>query len=348
MNISAMRGHLASVERSAAFVVGGGPSLRDLAADTLRQMHTDVPASRFAMNLAGRGEDGAGWLVRPTHWCGYDPTVRFMRSTFLDPSIQKWVRTGRLNDLVPETTLKVRDCPNVLGYDMEYRTFDNFIYPTAEKVNDSLDSLVLCIDIAYLLGFRELFLIGTDMRIKPSDAQIALAESHGVSYPVTYEGRTSDRLKHFIQAYAKARSISESAACKEMEGVERESQYAFPETKSFGAAVACDTHYWERVEYLRLSRKTFAQAGLSITSCTPGSRLNTWFPYRSPEQVCDYLLERHGDPRKESTSGKYTAKQEHLLPWHKDIAPHFRKEMPKPKEPLAPKVNALKAKEVAG
>lgn len=282
-------------------------------------------------------------------WTCYDPTARFSRATFHDPSILKFVRGSRHADLVPETTEKVDECPSTVFFDVEFRKYSNFVYPTAEKVNDSLDSLILCIDIAYLLGFRELFLLGTDMRIKPSQAQIDLAEQHGVSYPVVVEGRSSDRLKHFLQAYAQARGIKENEACKEMETVEREAQYAFDETKSFGAAVACDTHYWERVEYLRLSRKTFAQAGLTITSCTPGSRLNTWFPHKTPEEVCDYLLEKHGDPRKESTAGKYTERQQHSLPWHKDIAPHLRVEPKKEiKKVVAPAVEDMKKREVVG
>lgn len=314
----------AGLQRTACWLMGAGPSLRGIASETLLRIQNESPAARIAVNYAGRGDDGQGWLLRPTHWVGYDTTSRFSRSTFQDPTIVKFVRGNRHTDLIPDGTEKVHDCPSVYYYEMEFRKYSNFVYPTAEKVNDSLDSMVAALDIAYLLGFREVFLIGADMRIRPSPTQIALAEEAGSGYPVTCEGRTSDRLQHFLDAYVKARGVSHREACAELEKVDREAQYAFPETKSFGTAVACDTHYWQRVEYLRLSRKTFAQAGLRVVSCTPGSRLNSWFEYMPVEEVCDYLLKRHGDPREESTVGRYTEKQVTVLPWHKDIDPHFR------------------------
>lgn len=327
--------------------MGAGPSLREVAPETLLRIQ-EAPAAKVAVNYAGRGPDGQGWLLKPTHWTAYDTTARFSRCVFNDPSITKLIRGSRATDLTPESTDKVYDCPATYFFDAEFRKYSNFVYATAEKVNDSLDSFVQAIDLAYLMGFRELYLLGADMRVAPSPEQINLAEQYGVSYPTVYEGRTSDRLKHFLDAYVKARGIPDKQAAKELEGVNRERQYAFSETKPFGVAVACDTHYWERVEYLRLARRTMSLAGLRIVSCTPGSRLNTWFEYMRPEAVCDYLADRHGDPRLEGTEGKYTEKQVHLLPWHADIAPYSRSDPPKMKRAVGPEVEAMLGVEVQG
>lgn len=109
--------------------------------------------------------------------------------------------------------------------------------------------------------------------------------------------------------------------------MDREGQYAFDETKSFRAAVNSDRHYWDRVQYLRLARKTLSRNGIRIVSCTPQSRLNTYFPFMPVKDVLK-KLEQFGSHR-ESTVGKYL-KRDHSadLPYHRDIKP-YRPPQPK-------------------
>lgn len=343
------RNAYAGTQPSACWIIGAGPSLKSLPVPSLEAIQQS-PAGRMAVNMAGRGDDGAGWLLKPTHWTCYDQTARFSRSVFNDPSITKFVRASRATDLIPDGTEKICDCPSTYFVESEFRKYGTFVDPHANAVNDSLDSFVQAVDIAFLLGFRELYLIGTEMRICPSKAQIALAESHDVTYPVVMpDKRVSDRLLHFAEAFADKRGIELKNACAELEAVDREDQYAFPEWKPFSDAVRCDTHYYDRVQYLRLARKTFAMNGLRIVSCTPGSRLNHWFPFEAVEDVCARLLSQHGDPKAEPCEGRYTRPQPVRLPWHNDLRPFFKApERKEPKRSVAKQVQGMIGLEVKG
>jgi hypothetical protein len=81
--------------------------------------------------------------------------------------------------------------------------------------------------------------------------------------------------------------------------------YHFEETKSLAAAQQTDFHYFRVVQYLRLSRRGMALAGLQLISATPISRLNAFFPYRPVEELLEEVREEVGDPGSESTRGQY-------------------------------------------
>jgi hypothetical protein len=178
------------------------------------------------------------------------------------------------------------------------------------------------------------------MRIKPSQAQIDLAVSHGVEYQ---DGRVkrheprkkqekgkivdyidiywSDLFLDFFRECLKNRvADSEENLAKKLESVDRESQYSFSEMKPLKSALMSDLHYFERVQYLRLSRKNMSLKGIKLYTCSETSRLADWFPYSSVENVCDkYEL----GVDQQSTVGLYTGRKLEIdIPFHRDIKPY--------------------------
>ncbi|MEZ6065181.1 MAG: hypothetical protein R3B90_05625 [Planctomycetaceae bacterium] len=306
-----LRGFYAGTTRTPCWLIGGGPSLASLPTMTIARS----PAPKFMINLAGHG------LLRPDFWTAYDPTARFFRSTYLDPSIVKFVHRRRVTDLVPGTTTKLGDSPATLCFDRDpQRGYHNFLAgrmttrdsDAAGKFRDNQsgesdhhpaitdwqDSLIQAIEIAYHLGFRTLYLAGCDLHIAPSDELRTLGESAGVSY------RPLEPLRDFLtrcgDAGLSAASLHHAAV---------PAQYHFDESKSLAAAVQTDLHYFRVTQHLRLSRRAMSLAGLELVSVTPVSRLNDFFSTATVDSACAAIHELIGDPDSESTRGRYTGQE---------------------------------------
>lgn len=317
------------------FLIGGGPSLTSMPVDLINR----TPAPKFCMNLAGSGKDGHPPLIRPNLWSSYDPSVRFHKSIYLDPSIQKFVCRSRRMDLIPDSLYKVCDAPNLFFFDRKQRGYRDFIGGD-DGIVDCRDTFAQCLDICYRLGFRTIYLLGTEMQVSPSHAQIEVAREAGVKYdktrgettwhdPATNNEITRSTLADFVTACRLAGLMPKCSECdgKPVIGdgtmepcatcggsgeewkilqVDREEQYAFSERKPFQSAISTDNHYFTVAQHLRLARRSFVDRGLRIISCTPRSRLNDIFEYVSVEQACLDITRLIGDPLTESTAGLYT------------------------------------------
>lgn len=301
---------------SACWLIGGGPALDALPCDEIAR----APIPKMCVNLAGTRK------LRPNYWTSYDPTVRFHRSIYLDPGVIKFVHRRRAMDLVPETTFKVCECPATLFFDREPgRGFADLLAPASRGVVDWADSFVQALDILFRLGFRTLYLAGCDMRIRPSDAQRALAAARGV------EDRPLETLADFVK-----RCQERGLSCAELEQAGLPQQYHFDEVKPLAAAVQTDAHYFRIAQSLRLSRRCLARAGLQLISVTPGSRLNDYFPYRPVETVLADIAAAVGDPAVEPTRGLYTQRAER---WSHELGPMRDVRPPNwPAEPRPPVV----------
>lgn len=302
-------GQYAGPWRTACWLIGGGPSLAEVDVAGIAAS----PVAKFAVNLAGHG------LLRPDLWTSYDPSARFHRSTYLDASIVKFVHVRRGMDLVPGTTFKVCECPNLYCLERDTgRGFADFLEcecrraspraalscggcgprrgPPTLGIVDWNDSLVQGIDIAYRLGFRVLYLAGCEMLVRPAEEHISRAAAMGVEYT------PRETLEGF---YARCERAGLSRAELEQAALPR--QYHFDEQKPLAAAIRTDLHYFRVSQYLRLARRSLALAGMELVSVTPESRLNDYFPYRPVEQVLREIAETVGDPARETTRGQYTS-----------------------------------------
>ena len=308
--------------RTGCWIIGGGPALASLPTERIAAS----PLPKFSINLAGHG------VLRPTFWTAYDPTGRFQRSTYLDPSITKFVPRGRAMDVVPGTTGKVCDSPNTVFFDRDQSVgFHDFLSRPAPVstlvrpgITDWQDSLVQAIHIAYVLGFRTLYLGGCDMYIAPGEAWIEQAAALGVHYA------PRELLKDYHQRCHHKR-LSDAA----IDTLGSTRQYHFDEAKPLAAALQTDLHYFRVAQYLRLSRRAMALAGMELISVTPESRLNDYFSYQSAESVLERIATEIGEPAHEPTRGLYT-EQVHRTPEGlgpmRDFKPHhWNKEPPAPR-----------------
>lgn len=267
------------------WLVGGGASFNKKDAAMIEKS----PAPIMTINLSGTG------LFRPDFWTSYDPSVRFHQSIYLDPGVMKFVHKRRAMDLVPETSYKVCDCPNLYFFERDReRQFADFVSPKHKGIVDWADSFVQAIDLLYRLGFRRILLAGCEMRIPPSEKQREKAGEVGVVY------ESGELLREFVKRCQRA-GLTES----ELEDLQRETQYHFDEQKSLRAAINSEFHYFRIAQYLRLSRRAMALAGLQLISVTPDSRLNDYFPYETVEEAIERIYESTGNPAQEKTRGLY-------------------------------------------
>jgi hypothetical protein len=318
-----LRNHFGGTGKSACWLIGGGPSLLELPMEQIAAS----PLPKMTTNLAGCG------FLRPTFWTSYDPSVRFQRSVYLDPSVMKFVHPRRAMDLVPETTGKVCDCPNLCFFDPDpERGFADFLSPTHSGIVDWNDTLVQAIDILYRLGFRRIYLAGCEMIVFPSEKWIAAAARRGVAYGPLMT------LRDF------SRQCEEAGLTRtEQEELRTAEQYHFDERKPLASAISTDEHYFRVAQYLRLCRRSISLAGVELISVTPGSRLNDYFPYETAEAVCRRECEAIGLTDSEPVRGFYTQQQDRQPPGlgpMRDFRPHHWKNSPVEPSPKQERVPA--------
>src|SRR5690606_19022260 len=99
-----------------------------------------------------------------------DPAERFSRSLFLSSTL-KFMPKYRAMEFVPGGTEKVCDCPATFFSTVERRGYEDFLNPRSKSLINTRDTFTLAIDILYRLGFRTIYCVGTEMRIRPSEAQ---------------------------------------------------------------------------------------------------------------------------------------------------------------------------------
>jgi len=306
-----LENHFGGTRKSACWLIGGGPSLLELP----MQQIAASPLPKLTTNLAGCG------CLRPTFWTSYDPSARFQRSIYLDPSVMKFVHPRRAMDLVPESTCKVCDCPNLCFFDPDPdRGFADFLSSAHAGIVDWNDTLVQAIDILYRIGFRRIYLAGCEMIVSPSETWIAKAAERGVAYEPLMT------LREFSRTCEEA-GISRT----EQEELETAEQYHFDERKPLASAINTDGHYFRIAQYLRLCRRSISLAGVELISVTPGSRLNDYFPYETAESVCLREGAAIGFPDAESVRGFYTQQQDRQLAGlgpMRDFRPHHWKNSP--------------------
>lgn len=310
-----LAGQYAGTETSPCWLIGGGPSLNEMPISEI----VDSPFPKMTTNLAGHG------LLKPNFWTSYDPSIRFHQSVYLDPSIMKFVHPRRSMDLVPDTTFKVCDCPNLYFFETnKHRGFADFLSTRHSDIVDWNDTLVQAIDVLYQLGFRKIYLAGTEMIVSPSEDWIERAEQRGVSYE-------SYMLLGDFAKQCETAGLSR----QEQEEFGTADQYHFDERKPLAASISTDSHYFRVAQYLRLCRRSMSLAGLQLISTTPGSRLKEYFPYQSVETICEHEADRIGYPPAKSVTGFYTEKADRKpggIGPMRDFRPHHWKENGRPVE----------------
>jgi hypothetical protein len=158
-----------------AFLIGGGPSFADV--DKSKLILPGILT--MAMNNSVK-------TFRPNLWACVDNPQNFIKSTWLDPRIQKFVPLCHAekrifdNEAWEEMKIKVGDCPNVIYYIRnEHFKHDQYLFEDSINWGCHGDMTCSCgfkgcrsvmlaaVRILYLLGIRTIYLLGTDFKMTP-------------------------------------------------------------------------------------------------------------------------------------------------------------------------------------
>jgi len=130
-------------------------------------------------------------IVRPQLWFCVDTPANFHESIWLDPGIQKFVKSDKVSDHLRtmrdgkwvRTALPASMCPNVWPVKM-VDTFDprNFlishrvpwgsagVFPNGQK-RHTRSVMLVALRMLFWLGFRRVYLLGCDFWMRPEDGQ---------------------------------------------------------------------------------------------------------------------------------------------------------------------------------
>ena len=112
---------------------------------------------------------------RPKMWTCVDSPNRFIKSIWLDPTIQKFVPYDHLNQKIFDnekwtmSDIMVKDCPNVLGFHRNekfnhatFLTESTFNWGNHKNYGGGRSVMLVAIRLLYYLGVRKIFLLGCD------------------------------------------------------------------------------------------------------------------------------------------------------------------------------------------
>lgn len=184
---------------ASAFLIGGGPSL-------LKEDYKKLEKP----GVLTLGMNNSAKLIRPTMWTCVDDPSRFLYSIWRDPRIMKFVPQASFskdlwkstnvdgNQLWEPATVKVGECPNVVGYRRNEK-FHAARFFTENTINWGCHKdfggcrtvMLAAIRILFLLGVRRIFLVGVDLKMD---------EEHKYSFD---EGRNKSSIKNNQNTYAR-------------------------------------------------------------------------------------------------------------------------------------------------
>lgn len=180
-----------SMEGMSAFLICGGPSLKDIL-DTKLIIYDREYTGREALNLPGfvtMAVNNSVRTFRPNLWCCTDDPANFMKSIWLDPKIQKFTPTGKITATVWDngppkwemTDIPTASCPNVNYFTLrshfeanEYLTDSMMTWGNESKtecsegIEGKRSVMLPALRILYELGIRNVYLLGCDFTMTES------------------------------------------------------------------------------------------------------------------------------------------------------------------------------------
>lgn len=250
-----------------AFLIASGPSLRTTVPD-LTQLN--------APGVLTMGLNNSPKVVRPNMWTSVDTPASFMKSIWLDPTIQKFVPFDHVdkpildNDSGPANNFEkwdwlpttVRECPNVQYFRRnehfranQFLWEDTFNWGNHKDLGGGRSVFLVAIRLLYLLGIRRVYLLGVDMDMSP------------------------------------------------------EKKYAFEQDRSPGSIRGNNSTYTMLQERFTALRPIFEQEGFNVFNCNPTSKLTAFdhVPYaKAMEEVqLEFGMGRVIDIPNENTKGLY-------------------------------------------
>ncbi|MFA7219312.1 MAG: hypothetical protein WC119_02250 [Synergistaceae bacterium] len=182
---------------SSLFIICNGPSLASGNYDLSLLKRPGIMT--YGMNNGAR-------TIRPNFWTCVDDPKRFLKSIWFDPCITKFVPHAHAekpifdNEQWQDTKILVGQCPNVIYYHRNEKfVAERFLFEDTINWGNSGDNgggrsvMLPVIRIAFLLGFRTIYLLGADFKMS-SDYTYHFDEQRSKG-AVNCNMSTYDRLK---------------------------------------------------------------------------------------------------------------------------------------------------------
>jgi hypothetical protein len=150
-----------------AFLILGGPSFANIDKTKL-----DAPG------VMTMGVNNSVRSYRPKLWTCVDNPLNFIKSIWVDPSIQKFIPYNLVDKNIFDNInwkiddIKVKDTPNTFFYRRNasydpntFMTEDTFNWGNSKTNGGGRSVMLVAIRLLYYLGFRKVFLLGADFEM---------------------------------------------------------------------------------------------------------------------------------------------------------------------------------------
>lgn len=166
-------------QNTPAFLILSGPSFNEIIKSTSviqlgNQFLTYKDALHYPSHIT-MSVNNSVKSFRPNLWSCVDEPNRFLKSIWLDPTIQKFIPHEHMGKKLFDSTkwvdsdITVSQCPNVYGIyrneKFNHQTFLNentFNWGDHKNYGGSRSVMLIAIKLLYYLGIREIYLLGCD------------------------------------------------------------------------------------------------------------------------------------------------------------------------------------------
>jgi hypothetical protein len=167
---------------SKAFLILGGPSFGEfISSDNKILIGGRFLSHRECLRYPGfvtMSVNNSVKTFRPDLWTCVDPPNRFIKSTWLDPRIQKFIPECHKDKQIFDsetwetTNHIVKECPNIFFYHrndkFNHETFlteDTFNWGNHKDLGGGRSVMLVAIRMLYYLGIRTVYLLGCDFKM---------------------------------------------------------------------------------------------------------------------------------------------------------------------------------------
>jgi hypothetical protein len=153
------------------FLIAGGPSFGDLNHALLHQP-----------GILTMGLNNSAKTFRPNLWACVDPPEHFIRSIWLDTTIQKFVPICHASKFIFNSDqwrfmdIRVGDCPNVVYFKRnehfrakQYLWEDCINWGNHKQYGGGRSVMLAAVRILFILGIRQVYLLGVDFKMSATD-----------------------------------------------------------------------------------------------------------------------------------------------------------------------------------
>lgn len=201
---------------SSAFLILGGPSFGKLmnSKDKIEIENNKFVSNRSCLKHPGvltMSVNNTPKTFRTNLWVSVDDPTHFIKSIWLDPTIQKFVPLDHAEKFIFDneswqmTNIKAGDCPNTFFYrrnerfqPKQFLTENTFNWGNHKDYGGGRSVMLVAIRMLYYLGIRKIYLLGCDFNM--SDSNKYHFKQDRTSSSIKGNNETYEKLKKNFEA----------------------------------------------------------------------------------------------------------------------------------------------------